>query len=383
MPEALHYNASWIIGGSCCKDDTIRHSEGKARRISFNKRSFAIAQDDTNRHCEELATKQSIARGQALPSAMTCDWQDTQKTVIAHSVARSFSLDCFANTHNDSNGHSESGTRRILLNKKFFGFHPQNDIAKKAAFTLAEVLITLGIIGIVAAMTLPTVINNTQHKELETAFKKSYANLANAVNLVNADGVPVYVLNPTEDRPDGDPDANSAYAQAVYSKYKQLKKLSITQKREYNNAILNYSRKRPGQIPACSQAISSENAFVAMDGSLLSITQNCSALWFTIDTNGLKKPNALGHDIFIFRISKDSTNNALKPAYAEPELKLDDDGNLATDENGNHIYNTSEDVKDKCSPTSASAINGSACANFAILDRCPGDESKGYFECLP
>lgn len=35
-------------------------------------------------------------------------------------------------------------------------------------FTLAEVLITLGIIGVVAAMTMPTLINNTKNKELET-----------------------------------------------------------------------------------------------------------------------------------------------------------------------------------------------------------------------
>lgn len=35
------------------------------------------------------------------------------------------------------------------------------------AFTLAEVLITLGIIGVVAAMTLPTLINNAQNKQLE------------------------------------------------------------------------------------------------------------------------------------------------------------------------------------------------------------------------
>lgn len=43
------------------------------------------------------------------------------------------------------------------------------------AFTLAEVLITLGIIGIVAAMTLPAAINKTKNKELEVAFKKSYS----------------------------------------------------------------------------------------------------------------------------------------------------------------------------------------------------------------
>ena len=35
---------------------------------------------------------------------------------------------------------------------------PRNDMGKKAAFTLAEVLITLGIIGVVVAMTLPALI---------------------------------------------------------------------------------------------------------------------------------------------------------------------------------------------------------------------------------
>ena len=43
----------------------------------------------------------------------------------------------------------------------------------KKGFTLAEVLITLGIIGVVAAMTLPTLINNYRVKVLETNFKKA------------------------------------------------------------------------------------------------------------------------------------------------------------------------------------------------------------------
>ena len=41
--------------------------------------------------------------------------------------------------------------------------------SKKTAFTLAEVLITLGIIGVVAAMTMPSLIAN--HKEKETVAK--------------------------------------------------------------------------------------------------------------------------------------------------------------------------------------------------------------------
>ncbi len=49
---------------------------------------------------------------------------------------------------------------------------------EKFAFTLAEVLITLGIIGVVAAMTLPSLISNHQKNVVETSLKKSYSILS-------------------------------------------------------------------------------------------------------------------------------------------------------------------------------------------------------------
>ena len=48
-------------------------------------------------------------------------------------------------------------------------------------FTLAEVLITLGIIGVVAAMTMPTLINSTQGAQYKTAYKKALTVLSQAV----------------------------------------------------------------------------------------------------------------------------------------------------------------------------------------------------------
>jgi prepilin-type N-terminal cleavage/methylation domain-containing protein len=55
---------------------------------------------------------------------------------------------------------------------------------KTKAFTLAEVLITLGIIGVVAAMTLPTLIQNHKNRELQTQFKKSYSTLSQILQKV-------------------------------------------------------------------------------------------------------------------------------------------------------------------------------------------------------
>ncbi len=58
-------------------------------------------------------------------------------------------------------------------------------LSRENAFTLAEVLITLGIIGIVAAMTLPALINKSEKMILKNQFKKSYSTLTQA--LLNAE----------------------------------------------------------------------------------------------------------------------------------------------------------------------------------------------------
>lgn len=50
-------------------------------------------------------------------------------------------------------------------------------------FTLAEVLITLGIIGVVAAMTIPTLVGNYKYMVLQTQFKKAYSDLNQASKL--------------------------------------------------------------------------------------------------------------------------------------------------------------------------------------------------------
>lgn len=61
-------------------------------------------------------------------------------------------------------------------------FHPAEQ-SKRIAFTLAEVLITLGIIGVVAALTIPTLIAKHQEKTRITKLKKIYSQLQNAFNL--------------------------------------------------------------------------------------------------------------------------------------------------------------------------------------------------------
>ena len=95
---------------------------------------------------------------------------------------------------------------------------------RQSAFTLAEVLITLGIIGVVAAMTLPTVTAKYRVSVVETSLKKFYTNMNQAVNLsVAQNGETKYWEFPTEDTPDN--------IEAFINKYiKQYIKIIDTQK---------------------------------------------------------------------------------------------------------------------------------------------------------
>lgn len=58
----------------------------------------------------------------------------------------------------------------------------------KRAFTLAEVLITLGIIGIVAAMTIPTLITKIQKRKLESQLVVSYSVIQQAMKNAQGEG---------------------------------------------------------------------------------------------------------------------------------------------------------------------------------------------------
>lgn len=55
---------------------------------------------------------------------------------------------------------------------------------KKAAFTLAEVLITLGVIGIVASMTIPTLMADNQKLQALTKLEKSFSTIQQTIKLL-------------------------------------------------------------------------------------------------------------------------------------------------------------------------------------------------------
>ena len=74
-----------------------------------------------------------------------------------------------------------------IFTDKVFSRFTSHFLLKQTAFTLAEVLITLGIIGVVAAMTMPSLI--AHHRKVATAskLKKFYSTMEQAIRFGEAE----------------------------------------------------------------------------------------------------------------------------------------------------------------------------------------------------
>ena len=90
----------------------------------------------------------------------------------------------------------------------------------KNGFTLAEVLITLGIIGVVVAMTIPALMTKYQHKVRETEFKKAYSALQQALYSIDPDMISAWTSNA------GDTEAE--FYSELYSKYRVITDEDVT-----------------------------------------------------------------------------------------------------------------------------------------------------------
>ena len=173
---------------------------------------------------------------------------------------------------------------------------------KKAAFTLAEVLITLGIIGVVAALTLPTLIQNHQKQVYVTQLKKAYSNISNALSqVVNDEGVVDWdqacIVTTVYDY-----DEKTNINACLHKVAKQMKALNI---KDYgvtcSNDWCKYGHDVDNDIGTSTTLASvGTGMFTTPDGMLYMFP--CWALTnVVVDVNGINKsPNQPGRDIFEF-----------------------------------------------------------------------------------
>lgn len=214
------------------------------------------------------------------------------------------------------------------------------------AFTLAEVLITLGIIGIVAALTIPSLINNTNQKELITKYKKAFSVLSNATKTIVA-------LNGYIDT------SSPANVTAQYKSVLNTSKDALFNDKINFSPTMFYKFYKNTSSPGFNYSASADPGFVTNDGISLmysSISANCSTtiagvtntcgIWY-IDVNGAKGPNMWGFDFFQCPL-----------VYRNGEYKVIPFGA------GNGDSQT-------CANPSISSTDSNGCATNALLDTLP------------
>ena len=244
----------------------------------------------------------------------------------------------------------------IFYNSKYGGL-------MKQGFTLAEVLITLGIIGIVAAMTLPTLVAKHRKKVLHTQFLKAYSDIQNAAKRFQADlGISVYEYS------QGEPNAMSSSDTLgkLMTYFAGVKKGSVTIGAGNSESILGYKPKNlKGElVPTmpCDRSIVTEEIggrFFSMDDPVSVYDNPPYGPKICVDINGRKGPNIYGYDWFVFVFTKD---NGVKP-YIGKEV-----ANLAPE---------MPNPETACSYSYANATY--TCAHFALTDTSPENPKEKYW----
>lgn len=221
---------------------------------------------------------------------------------------------------------------------------------KSMGFTLAETLITLVVIGVIAALTVPSLIQKHRAEEFETRFKKAISILNSAVNYYKFDtGEDMTVENATETR----------FKDVIRKHFQIMEDCGVT--KCFDNAKPPY--RNYANNADISRAYFNEGVFVLNDGMTIFIDQDSTDLALSVDINGYwKKPNRYGYDVFTFPIATKTSN------YNSQSIK--GRGKVLP---GGHPYTRYNDSL--CSKTSSNAINGIACAYQAT-------QNQNYFKEL-
>ena len=241
--------------------------------------------------------------------------------------------------------------------------------SRKIAFTLAEVLITLGIIGVVAAMTMPSLITNYRIKETVSKLKKVNTTFNNAFLQAKEENGEISDWGLSNSTIDTDTDdgsiANSNYGRDKFLEILSRHLKTISMCKYSDNSCEVY---RPTNLQGdIDNSDSYSNRLVLADGTIIghlylnntacntnwgsgALSQSCGS--FKVDLNGSKKPNMYGKDIFQF----DITVNGIVPS------------GIATDISGNNF-------EESCIKPS-SRMNGVGCTGWIIYN-----ENMDYLKC--
>lgn len=161
---------------------------------------------------------------------------------------------------------------------------------KKFAFTLSEVLVTMGIIGVISALTVPTLMNNYQRKAYAVQLRKTTNDIANAVDmLITEEGKSKF-------------SATTEFANLDTFITRRLKTIKTCSSTDVNKCFSgeNYASINGTTRTAFTCA---GNSYILADSSAICMTKNGSNVTVNIDINGQDPPNIGGRDMFEFVIN--------------------------------------------------------------------------------
>lgn len=176
------------------------------------------------------------------------------------------------------------------------------------AFTLAEVLITLGIIGIVAVILIPQITKNAQEYAWKQAWKKEYSTLSKAYNQIKQDeggDLSAYFSTVTLRAP--------APLAIKFRDYLSVIQICGTFTGDDNKICGTDSKTLPEAYKALSGAYLhhyefNSGQYILKDGAHVYFRTYNAVNYFIIwvDVNGYGKgPNMAGKDLFGIVVSKD------------------------------------------------------------------------------
>ncbi len=191
---------------------------------------------------------------------------------------------------------------------------------KSIAFTLAEVVIVIGIIGIIAEVTIPILVSNFQKQQTVTALKKTYTSIAQAVKTSESENGPIAmwdwgVANDTV--------SIRKSFDTYWAPYLRISKYCTSyQDCGYNSQNFTFLNGSTNTLYIVLPTL--RTTTILSDGTLLIVIAfSGSGTDYRViytDINGAQKPNITGKDVFIFIL--DPNMGIVPYGYEQPDATI-------------------------------------------------------------
>jgi len=227
-----------------------------------------------------------------------------------------------------------------------YGSNSKISRLQAGAFTLAEVLLTLAIIGVVAALTIPAVVTKVTKDQYVVGLKKAY----NTLKAVEREAIQEHGPVENWEWPAGN--ETQQFERYFLPRFDVLKNCCATDEKGCFAEGLTRINGSPWTTYFETTIITSDGMSWAYYGSGYSGSLNVRG-WFTVDVNGLKGPNREGRDIFTFDFFP--SNLGIKPSGSYENFVTIDP--IST-----------SDVDSGCNPSSSGNYGGNYCATKVLSE---------------